>query len=67
VDVFLCVNELHVHVSSSGVRVRSSGHITVFELQQNAFKRFVFVFVFCVCVCVCVCLFLVSVVIFFCL
>jgi len=56
VDVFLCVNELDVHVSSSGVRDRSSGHIAVLRAGNKRHSKDLLLFFCCVCVCVCVCL-----------
>lgn len=54
VDVFLCVNEIGVRVSSSGVRDRSSAHIVVLRAcNKRHSKDIVVVFVFCLCVCVC--------------
>jgi hypothetical protein len=56
------VNELGVHVSSSGVRDQSSGHIAVLGACNKRHSKDLLLFS---CVCVFVCLFWVSVVNFF--
>jgi hypothetical protein len=60
VDFFLCVNEIGVRVSSSGVGDRSSGHIAVLRACNKRHSKDLLWFLCFVCVCVCV--FLVSVV-----
>ncbi len=56
VNVFLCVNEIGVRVSSSGVRDRSSGHIAVLRACNKRHSKDLLLFLcFCVCVCVFVC------------
>jgi hypothetical protein len=58
VEVFLCVNEIGVRVSSSGVRDRSSGHIAVLRACNKRHSKDLLLFLCLVCVCVCVfCLF----------
>ncbi len=57
-EVFLCVNEIGVRVSSSGVRDRSSGHIAVLRACNKRHSKDLLLFLCLVCVCVCVfCLF----------
>ncbi len=48
------MNELGVHVSSSGVRDQSSGHIAVLGACNKRHSKDLLLFS---CVCVCVCLF----------
>ncbi len=54
-DVFLCVNEIGVRVSSSGVRDRSSGYTAVLRACNKRHSKDLLLFLCFVRVCVCVC------------